>query len=116
MIRVKRVYEPASASDGERVLIDRLWPRGLTQAAARADRWVRELAPSDELRTWFGHVPERFPGFRGRYRRELLRRRAILAEPARDGSHRRITLVFAAKDADHCNATVLKELLDELES
>jgi len=114
MIRVRRVYETPLAEDGERLLIDRLWPRGLTKANARIDRWARELAPGDELRTWFGHDPERFPRFRERYRGELLQHREALIELARESSRRPVTLVFAAKDEHHSNATVLKELLDEL--
>lgn len=114
MIRIRRVYEPPSASDGRRVLIDRLWPRGVSKAAARIDEWRREVAPSDALRRWFGHDPDRFPEFRRRYRAELLPRRELLASWAVEGAARTLTLVFAARDAEHSNAAVLRELLEEM--
>lgn len=114
MIQTKRVYDSPSRSDGKRVLIDRLWPRGLTKTAARVDRWERDLAPSAELRKWFGHDPRRFPVFRERYRMELLRHREALASLALDGEREPMTLVYAASDSEHCNAVVLKELLEEV--
>lgn len=114
MIRTKRVYDPASPGDGHRILIDRLWPRGLTKEKARVDRWRRDLAPSTELRIWFGHDPEKFPRFRERYRTELLRQREALANLAVESETGTVTLVYAAKDTRHCNAIVLKELLEEI--
>ncbi len=114
MIRVKRVYEPPSPTDGKRVLIDRLWPRGLTKLEARVDRWERDLAPSHELRKWFSHDPARFLEFRERYRRELRAHRDALADLAAGTERETVTLVFAAKDAEHSNAAVLQELLVEL--
>jgi uncharacterized protein YeaO (DUF488 family) len=110
-VKTKRVYEPAERDDGYRVLIDRLWPRGVSRERARLDEWDRELAPSDELRKWFNHEPERFEEFRARYRRELdahgqqvdtLRRRA------REGA---LTLLYAARDTEHNDAVVLEELI-----
>jgi uncharacterized protein YeaO (DUF488 family) len=114
MIRTKRAYDPPSPNDGLRVLIDRLWPRGVTKERARIDRWSRELAPSTELRRWYGHDPTRFARFRERYRTELLRQREALAALAVESEKGPVTLVYAAKDAQHCNATVLKELLSEV--
>lgn len=114
MIRTKRAYDPPTPDDGLRVLIDRLWPRGITKERARIDRWSRELAPSTELRRWFGHDPNRFERFRERYRAELLRQRDALAALAVEAEKGPVTLVYAAKDDRHCNATVLKELLSEV--
>ena len=113
MIRIKRAYEPPSPEDGRRILIDRLWPRGVRKEEARIDEWRKELAPSDQLRKWFGHEPAKFPEFRERYRKELLRQRDSLAALAIEAERGVVTLVYAAKDSEHCNATVLKELLEE---
>lgn len=115
MVRVRRVYEPPDPQDGFRVLVDRLWPRGLRKDAARVDLWARELAPSDGLRRWFGHDPSRREDFRQRYREELGRpevRTALdsLVQKARQGT---VTLLFAARDPDHNNAVVLAEFLEE---
>jgi uncharacterized protein YeaO (DUF488 family)/alkylated DNA nucleotide flippase Atl1 len=107
-IRIKRVYDPPSRADGVRVLVDRLWPRGISKAAARVDAWMKDLAPSAALRTWFGHDPARWPEFRRRYRRELAAtdaRHELLAM----ADHQPLTLLFAAKDPDHNNAVVLRE-------
>ncbi len=109
-VRVKRVYDPAARDDGVRVLVDRLWPRGVSKAAARVDAWLKDLAPSTELRTWFGHDPARWPEFQRRYRRELA------ATDARDellalADHHPLTLLFAAKDPAHNNAVVLRDFL-----
>ncbi len=109
-IRVKRVYERPSRDDGVRVLVDRLWPRGVSKAAARVDAWRKELAPSATLRTWFGHDPARWPEFRRRYHRELAAtdaRHELLAL----ADHRPLTLLFAAKDPVHNNAVALREFL-----
>jgi uncharacterized protein YeaO (DUF488 family) len=110
-IRLKRAYEPAAPSDGYRVLIDRLWPRGVSRKQASLEAWERELAPSAELRQWFGHQPERFEEFRRRYVEELRQQRPRLTElrrRARDGT---LTLVYAAHDSDHNDAVVLAEVL-----
>ncbi len=113
MIQTKRVYEPSGSSDGKRVLIDRLWPRGVSREDAKVDDWRRELAPSDELRQWFAHDPAKFSAFRERYRLELLQHPEALAQLVMEAEHGRVTLVFAARDARFCNATVLKELVEE---
>jgi uncharacterized protein YeaO (DUF488 family) len=110
-VRLKRVYEPAKRSDGYRVLIDRLWPRGVSRERAALDAWDPELAPSTELRTWFGHDPGRFEEFRQRYMDELRWQRPRLTElrrRARDGT---LTLVFSARDTEHNDAVVLTEVV-----
>jgi uncharacterized protein YeaO (DUF488 family) len=110
-VRLKRVYEPAAASDGYRVLIDRLWPRGVSREHADLDRWDRELAPSSELRRWFGHEPSRFEEFRRRYKEELRPKRAPIAELRRRAREGTVTLVYAARDPEHNDAVVLAEVL-----
>jgi uncharacterized protein YeaO (DUF488 family) len=110
-IRSKRVYDPPSLDDGFRVLIDGLWPRGVSRERAAVDLWARELAPSDELRRWYGHDPERFDEFSRRYRYELRRERKRLAELRRHARAGGVTIVFAARDAEHSNATVLVDVL-----
>lgn len=112
-LAIKRVFDAPSPRDGKRVLVDRLWPRGLTKEKAHVDEWRRVLAPSDVLRKWFAHDPKRFLRFRALYRIELLRHPDELAELVVEAEKRPVTLLFAAKDSEHCNATVLKELLDE---
>lgn len=114
MIGIKRVYEAPAAADGHRVLIDRLWPRGLTKEAAHVDAWLKELAPSDELRRWFGHVPARFAEFCRRYREELKQEpaRSQLAELTQRAERAPVTLVFGAKDPEHNNAVVLAEEIE----
>jgi uncharacterized protein YeaO (DUF488 family) len=110
-IRLKRAFEPAEPSDGYRVLVDRLWPRGLSREDARIDEWARDLAPSDSLRRWYGHELRRFAGFRQRYVRELSRQREKLTELRRRARDGPMTLVFAARDSEHSNAAVLASVL-----
>lgn len=112
MIRIKRAYEAASEDDGSRVLVDRLWPRGVVKADARISWWAKELAPSSELRRWFGHDPERFEEFTRRYREELSDKTELdaLRRLARE---RTVTLVYGARDREHNNAVVLRALLVE---
>lgn len=112
-IRAKRVYEPAEPADGYRVLIDHVWPRGVSRERARLDAWERELAPSDELRRWFDHVPERFGEFRTRYLEELAQHGEELDRLRAVAAQRRLTIVYAARDEQHNNAVVLVELLRE---
>jgi uncharacterized protein YeaO (DUF488 family) len=112
-VRVRRIYDPASPDDGERLLVDRLWPRGLSKDAAGIDEWVKDVAPSDELRRWYGHEPARFAEFRRRYADELrepARARALarLNVAARHGT---VTLLTATKDAAHSQAELLAEQL-----
>jgi uncharacterized protein YeaO (DUF488 family) len=110
-VRTKRVYDPADPADGHRMLIDHVWPRGITRERARLDSWARELAPSDELRTWFDHVPERFDEFRCRYRDELAAQPEQLDNLRRRAASGTLTIVYAARDREHNNAVVLAELV-----
>jgi uncharacterized protein YeaO (DUF488 family) len=110
-IRLKRAYEPAARSDGYRVLIDRIWPRGVTREEAQLDEWARELAPSTELRRWFGHEPSRFAGFRRRYSAELAAQQTKLRELRRRARDGRLTLVYGAHDTENNDAVVLAEIL-----
>jgi uncharacterized protein YeaO (DUF488 family) len=110
-VRLKRVYDPAGPMDGHRVLIDRLWPRGVSRDRAKLDGWERELAPSKELRQWFGHEPERFDEFRRRYIEELNSQRPRLTSLRRRAREGTLTLVYAAHDTEHNDAVVLAEVL-----
>ena len=110
-IHLQRAYEPAKSSDGYRVLIDRLWPRGVSRSQARLDEWNRELSPSAELRQWFGHEPRRFEEFRRRYIEELRQQRPRLTELRRQAREGALTLVYAARDSDHNDAVVLAAVL-----
>ena len=112
-VRTKRVYDPAEPADGHRVLIDHVWPRGVTRERARVDEWARELAPSDELRKWFDHVPERFGEFRSRYRAELADQAGRVDDLRRRSAGGTVTIVYAARDREHNNAVVLAELVRE---
>ncbi len=115
MIRLKRAYDALAAADGHRVLVDRLWPRGVRKDELRLDAWARELSPSPALRRWFGHDPARFSEFTRRYLLELSSEpaRAALADLARRAARGPVTLVYAARDEAHCNAAVLRDLLEE---
>jgi uncharacterized protein YeaO (DUF488 family) len=112
-VRVKRIYDEAAQADGHRVLVDGVWPRGISRDRARLDEWARELAPSVELRRWFGHDPERFEEFRRRYRGELEDRAERLEELRRAADREPLTILYAARDRAHNNAAVLAELLRE---
>jgi uncharacterized protein YeaO (DUF488 family) len=110
-VRLKRAYEPPAGGDGYRVLIDRLWPRGVSKQQAQLDEWARELAPSSELRRWFGHDPAKFDEFRRRYREELAAQDEKLRELRRRARGGTLTLVYGARDSEHNDAVVLAELL-----
>ncbi len=113
MFRVKRAYQPPEPEDGVRYLVDRVWPRGMTKNALEVADWVREVAPSDALRQWFGHDPAKWEEFKQRYFRELEARPAtwqLLLEAGRRGA---VTLVFSARDEEHNQAVALKEFLDK---
>ncbi len=116
MIRVKRVYETPSPADGYRVLVDRLWPRGLTKQAAALDAWLRDLAPSDALRRWVHHAPARWSEFVRRYREELRssRARELMEELLRRAATGAVTLLFAARDEDRNNAVALRDTVMRL--
>ena len=109
MFRTKRAYEPAGPEDGYRVLVERLWPRGLTKERAALDHWAKEVSPSPALRTWYGHDPERFEAFTVRYRKELAAPagQAIIADLRRRGARGTVTLVYAARDEERNSAMVL---------
>jgi uncharacterized protein YeaO (DUF488 family) len=110
-VRLKRAYEPPAADDGTRILIDRLWPRGVKKTNAAIDEWMKEIAPSGTLRKWFGHDPDRWQEFRRRYQSEIRHHPEqfeLLRELAQKGP---VTLVFSAHDEAHNNAVVLKDLL-----
>ena len=111
-IKIKRVYEHPEKDDGVRILVDRLWPRGLTKKKARIDLWLKDIAPSTELRKWFAHDPDKWKGFRGRYQTEIRNnhvRIKVLIQKAREGT---ITLVYGARDEKHNEALVLKQFLE----
>src|SRR5262245_36315563 len=114
MMRLKRAYEPAEPRDGYRVLVERLWPRGLRKADAHIDEWLKDIAPSHELRRWFGHEPSRSPEFRERYKRGLRSEpaRTALAELANRAARGPVTLVYCAHDEVHNNAVVLARALE----
>ena len=113
MIAIKRAYDPPSVEDGERVLVDRLWPRGMKKEALELDGWVKDVAPSPALRAWFGHDPARWEEFRKRYQEELSdpARQEALAELSGLGKGGKLTLVYAARDEAHNHATVLRDYL-----
>ena len=112
-MKIKRTYAPAEAADGYRILVDRLWPRGISKEKAKIDLWLKSVAPSNELRKWFGHDPERFAEFDRRYRAELAESGALDELRAVLREHPDATLLFAAHDEAHNNAAVLKELLGD---
>ena len=111
MLGLKRAYEPAVRADGYRILVDRLWPRGLSKEQAAVNEWMQEIAPSAALRRWFGHDPERWREFRRRYARELRAREELVGEIAALASRRRVTLVYGARDETHNDAVVLAEVV-----
>lgn len=112
MLKVKRVYEPPSAEDGYRILVDRLWPRGLTKAKAHADVWRRDLAPSDALRKWYGHDPAKWDEFRRRYRAELEKADLMKDVEAitERSKHETVTLLFGSRETERNQAVALKEM------
>jgi len=116
MIRIKRVYDEPSARDGMRILVDRVWPRGISKERARIVQWRKDLAPSNSLRKWFGHDPAKWAGFRERYRKELTESGEInaLRELAKRSRQDAITLIYSAAEEQHNQAVALKEFLDEL--
>ena len=114
MISIKRIYESKSPSDGYRVLVDRLWPRGISKEAAAFDLWMKDIGPSNELRQWFGHDPAKWPEFRKKYRQELKANATQLEElKSLAKKHDALTLVYGAKDKERNQAVVIAELLGE---
>jgi uncharacterized protein YeaO (DUF488 family) len=112
-VQIKRVYEEPSTSDGKRILIDRLWPRGLTKEKAKVDLWLKDIAPSTELRQWFGHDPSKWNEFKKRYHDELKKNREIIVKLIEQLKTGKVTLVYGAKDEEHNDAVVLKEYLEK---
>jgi uncharacterized protein YeaO (DUF488 family) len=110
-VKLKRAYDPVAPDDGRRILVDRLWPRGVSKARAHLDSWMKDIAPSTELRTWFDHVPARWDEFRRRYRDELKTHAALLAELRRDARSGAITLVYGARDQTHNEAVVVRNVV-----
>ena len=113
MVKIKRVYEPASAEDGKRILIDRLWPRGMKKEEAKIDEWLKEIAPSTELRKWFAHDPEKWQEFKKRYRQELKDKAEILERLRKEAQKETVTFLFSAHDTEHNNAVALKEVIGQ---
>jgi len=113
-IQLKRIYDNPAKADGRRVLVDRIWPRGLKKTEARVDEWLKEIAPSTALRKWFGHDPARWKEFKKRYSAELDDQREQLQEIADESRRQTVTLLFGTKDTKHNNAVVLKGYLQRL--
>lgn len=111
-INVKRAYDPPAKSDGSRILVDRIWPRGITRGELQVDAWLKDLAPSTGLREWFGHDPKKWDEFRQRYAKELEQHSSVLEELSARAEASHVTLVFAAKDSEHNNAVALKQELE----
>jgi uncharacterized protein YeaO (DUF488 family) len=112
MIKIKRVYEKPAKEDGWRVLVDRLWPRGMKKEAAHMDAWMKDVAPSDALRKWFGHKPEKWSEFQRKYRSELAMKKELIAELKKiEKKHGTLTLLFGAKDEQHNQAVALANAL-----
>ncbi len=115
-IATKRVYEPASSKDGLRVLVDRVWPRGLSKDKAKIDLWLKEAAPSTSLRKWFGHDPEKWSEFKERYLAEIKKNKESLAplkELLKSERPKKLTLIYGARDTEHNNAVVLQKYLEK---
>lgn len=112
MIKLKRAYEEWTKDDGFRILVDRLWPRGVSKENAHLDLWLKDIAPSAELRKWFGHDSEKWNGFRRKYKQELKEKKKLVNQlKILEKKHRTITLVYGAKDTENNEAVVLEELL-----
>jgi uncharacterized protein YeaO (DUF488 family) len=115
-VLIKRVYEKPSSTDGQRVLIDRLWPRGLTKEKANVVLWLKDIAPSTELRQWFGHDPAKWSEFKKRYSAELKANKDVVGQLAALVKNGKVTLVYGAKDEEHNDAVVLQEYLEKEEA
>jgi uncharacterized protein YeaO (DUF488 family) len=113
-LRIKRIYECPDKADGTRVLVDRVWPRGMTKERAAVDLWLKEIAPSPALRKWFGHDPQRWTEFQSRYRAELDRNTAVVGQLLDLAMKGKVTLLYAAHDVAHNHAVALSEYMDQL--
>ncbi|HVK18823.1 MAG TPA: DUF488 domain-containing protein [Fimbriiglobus sp.] len=116
MFKLKRAYEEPSVEDGLRVLVERLWPRGLTRERAAVDLWLKEVAPSAELRKWYGHDPAKWKEFQSRYQAELRENKVAVEQLKQKGEEGTVTLVYAARDEEHNSAVVLKKYLERRKS
>lgn len=110
-IRIKRIYQDPSPDDGYRLLVDRLWPRGISKDKAKLDEWMKEVGPSSGLRKWFGHEPAKYPEFKKRYEKELKEKSELLEHIREVGKKQRVSLLYGAKDQKHNQAVVLREVL-----
>lgn len=113
-IRLKRVYEEPSESDGTRILIDRLWPRGLTKEKAKVDVWLKEIAPTTELRKWFNHEPSKWPEFKKRYKTEISNNPEAISALKKHLASGKATILYGAKDEEHNDAVVIKQFFDNM--
>ena len=113
MLKLKRVYDPYAKADGMRVLVDRLWPRGMKKEEAGVDLWLKEIAPSDALRKWFSHDPDKWQEFKKRYKKELEDGQDVIEDLRKKAQKETVTLLYAAKDTERNNAVVLKEIIEE---
>ena len=113
MLKLKRVYDPCAKADGMRVLVDRLWPRGMKKEEAGVDLWLKEIAPSDALRKWFSHDPDKWQEFKKRYKKELEDGQDVIEDLKKAAQKETVTLLYAAKDTERNNAVVLKEIIEE---
>jgi len=113
MLKIKRVYDPVSTDDGKRILIDRLWPRGINKEKAHIDEWVKEIAPSNELRKWYSHDPAKWAEFKKRYRKEIAGEAERLKKIKAEAREQTVTLLFSSKELERNNAVALKEMLDQ---
>ncbi|HPE82138.1 MAG TPA: DUF488 domain-containing protein [Aequorivita sp.] len=111
-IKIKRIYEDASKNDGFRILVDRIWPRGVSKKDAKLDEWMKEIAPSTELRKWFDHKEDRFAEFEKKYYKELENRPELIEELLKKAQEKRLTLLYGAKDETHNQAAVLKDFIE----
>jgi len=112
MIKIKRIYDPVSPDDGKRILVDRLWPRGIKKDKTVIDEWLKDIAPSDELRRWFSHDPSKWYEFKKKYIKELRSKPELIERLKKETKKEKVTLLFSAKDVEHNNAVVLKEVLE----
>lgn len=114
-IILKRIYEEASPNDGYRILVDRLWPRGISKEKADLAEWLKELGPSNELRKWFGHIPEKYPEFEKRYKEELISQTENLKRIKEISKKQKVCICYGAKDTEHNQAQVILDVLEEID-
>ena len=113
MLKIKRVYDDVSSQDGKRVLVDRVWPRGIKKEDLKHDEWYKELAPSTDLRKWFDHDEDKWDEFKKKYKEELKDQQDLIKELRKDSDGHNVTLLYAAKDTEHNQAVVLKEVIEK---